>query len=366
MQLLTLSLNHTNAPLALREQVAFSAERVPDALADLHSRLSDLVPESAILSTCSRTELYCAVREAEAAQGALIDWLADGRAALRRDLCAHLHTLAKRDAVRHAFRVATGLDSMVLGEPQILGQMKRAARHAQEAGTLGPHLHQLFQRSFAVAKEVRSQTEIGSGQVSMAAAVVRLAQRMFADLRETRVLLVGAGEMIELAATHFAARHPRELVVANRTLERATRLARRICARTIRLAELPEQLKHFDIVVSCTASPQPIFGLRMVERACRAREGRPMFMADLAVPRDIAPKVAYLPGVSVFTVDDLGSIVQSGASSRQAAVAQAEAIIETRVDSFMHWMAARRAVPLLRALDERAERLRAGELERAR
>jgi glutamyl-tRNA reductase len=366
MQLLTISLNHTNAPLALRERVAFSAEQVPDALADLRRRLSGLVPESAILSTCNRTELYCAVREPEAAHGALVDWLADGRAGLRRDLCSHLHALPKRHAVRHAFRVASGLDSMVLGEPQILGQMKSAVRHAQDAGALGPHLHQLFQRSFAVAKEVRSQTEIGSAQVSMAAAVVRLAQRTFADLRETRVLFVGAGEMIELAATHFAAHHPRAIVVANRTLERAERLARRISASTIRLAQIPEQLEHFDIVVSCTASSLPIFGLGMVERASRARGGRPIFMADLAVPRDIEPEVGRLSGVSLFTVDDLCGIVQSGVSSRQAAVAQAEAIIETRADSFMHWMAGRGAVPLLRALDERAERLRAGELERAR
>ena len=366
MQLLTISLSHTNAPLALRERVAFSSERIPCALADLQDRLSGLVPESAILSTCNRTELYCAVSEPETAHGALVDWLAKGRAELRRDLCSHLHALPKRDAVRHAFRVASGLDSMVLGEPQILGQMKRAAHQAREAGALGPHLNQLFQRSFAVAKEVRSQTEIGSAHVSMAAAAVRLAQHMFGDLRETRMLFVGAGEMIELAATHFAAQHPRDLTFANRTLERAERLARRFSARTMRLAELPEQLERFDIVISCTASSLPIFGLGMVERARRARGGRPIFMADLAVPRDIEPEVSGLPGVSVFTVDDLGSIVQSGVSSRQAAVTQAEAIIETRVESFMHWMAGRRAVPLLRALDERAGWLRAAELEQAR
>jgi glutamyl-tRNA reductase len=366
MQLLAISLNHTNAPLALRERVAFSSERMPEALVDLRDRLSELVPESAILSTCNRTELYCAVREPDAAHDALVDWLADGRPALRRELSSHLHALPKRDAVRHAFRVASGLDSMVLGEPQILGQMKSAARHARDAGALGPHLHQLFQRSFSVAKEVRSQTEIGSAQVSMAAATVRLAQRIFADLRETRVLLVGAGEMIELAATHFAAHHPQDLVVANRTLERAERLAKRFSARTMRLAELPEQLEQFDIVVSCTASSLPIFGLGMVKRASRVRGDKPMFMADLAVPRDIEPEVAGLPGVSLFTVDDLASIVQSGVSSRQAAVTQAEAIIETRVESFMHWMAGRRSVPLLRALDERAERLREAELQRAR
>jgi glutamyl-tRNA reductase len=365
MQLLTLSLNHTTAPLALREQVAVPAERLRDALADLRGRLSGLVPESAILSTCNRTELYCAVREPEAAHEALVDYLANGSVLPRGKLDAHLHALAQHDAVRHAFRVASGLDSMVLGEPQILGQMKRAVRQAQEAEALGPHLHQLFQRSFAVAKEVRSETEIGSAPVSMAAVAVRLAQRVFEDLRETQALFIGAGEMIELAATHFAAQHPRALVIANRTLERAERLSRRFGARAMRLAELPEQLARFDIVVSCTASSLPIIGLGMVERASRARNGRPLFMADLAVPRDIEPEAGRLPNVFLHTIDDLGKLAQSGVSARQAAVAQAEAIIETRAESFMHWMDARRAVPLLRTLEQRAESLCATELKRA-
>ena len=366
MNLLTLGLNHTTARLALRERVAFPAERLRGALADLRRRLATVVPESAILSTCNRTELYCAVREPAAAHGALVDWLADGSALPAGELRSHLYALPQHNAVRHAFRVASGLDSMVLGEPQILGQMKDAARHAQEAGALGAHLHQLFQRSFAVAKEVRSQTEIGSASVSMAAAAVRLAQRVFEDLQETRVLFVGAGEMIELAATHFAAQHPREIVVANRTLERAERLAKRFSAQKMRLAELPERLEQFDIVVSGTASSLPIIGLGMVERAARARKRRPLFMVDLAVPRDIETEVRRLPDVFLYTVDDLGKMVQSGVESRRAAVAQAEAIIETRVESFMHWMVARRAVPLLRALDERAELLRGAELERAR
>ena len=366
MQLLAISLNHRNAPPALRARVAFSAERVPEALANLRGRLTELVSESAILSNGNRTELYCAVHQPEAAHSALIDWLADGRPTLWHDLYSHLHTLSTRDVVRHAFRVASGLDAMLPDESKILGQMKCAARQAQEAGTLGPHLHQLFQRSFALAKEVHSQTHTGSADASIAAAVVRLAPRSFADLRETRVLLVGAGEMIELAATHFAAHHPRAIVVADHSREHAERLARRISARAIRLAEIPAQLERVDIVVSCTASPVPVFGLAMVERASRARGGTPMFMADLAVPRNIEPAVGALPDVSVFTVDDLGSIVQSGVSSQQATVAQADAIVETRVDSFMHWMSGRRDLPLLRALDERAGRLRTGELQRAR
>jgi glutamyl-tRNA reductase len=366
MHLLTLGLNHTTAPLALRERVAFSADRLRDALADVRGRLSAIVSESAILSTCNRTELYSAVREPDAAHAALVDWLAEVSVLPPEHLRSHMYALPAHDAVRHAFRVASGLDSMVLGEPQILGQMKDAARVAQDAGALGPHLHQLFQRSFAVAKEVRAQTEIGAGSVSMAAAAVRLAQRTFPDLRATQVLFVGAGEMIELALTHFAAQHPRAIAVANRTLERADRLARRFAAvRTLRLAELPEQLPHFDIVISGTASSLPIFGLGMVERASRARRPRPTFMVDLAVPRDIEAEVGLLPDVSVYTIDDLGKVVQSGVAARQAAVAQAEAIIEARVGSFMEWMAARRVVPVLRALDERAETIRAAELERA-
>jgi glutamyl-tRNA reductase len=255
---------------------------------------------------------------------------------------------------------------MVLGEPQILGQMKDAARVAQEADALGTHLHQLFQRTFAVAKEVRSQTEIGAHSVSMAAAGVRLAQRLFEDLRETSILFVGAGEMIELAATHFVAQQPKRIAVANRTAERAQKLAQRFGAQSVRLSDLPETLGDHDIIVSCTASSLPIIGLGMVERALRQRRRRPMFMIDLAVPRDIEPEVARLDDVFLYTVDALGKLVQTGMENRQSAVAQAENIIETRVDAFMHWLSARQAVPAIRALHARGESLKQGELERAR
>jgi glutamyl-tRNA reductase len=365
MRLLALSLNHMTAPLPLRERVAFPAERLLYALSDLRRRLYALVPESAILSTCNRTELYCVVSDPAEAHRALVGWLANGTVPAER-LHSHLRVLPQHDAVRHAFRVASGLDSMVLGEPQILGQMKQAARHAQQAGVLGTQLHQLFQRAFSVAKAVRSQTDIGAGAVSMAAATVRLAQGVFDDLRDTRVLLVGAGEMVELAATHFAAQRPRALVVANRTIERAERIARRFCAESMRLAELPRQLHRFDVLVSCTASSLPIIGLGMLQRVHRLREGKPIVMVDLAVPQDIEPEVGRLPGVILYDVDDLGRMMQSGMSSRLASVAQAETIIETGVDAFMHWLASRRAVPLLRSLDQRAGRMRATELERAR
>jgi len=367
MHLLTLGLNHVTAPLSLREKVAFPGDALRDAVGDLRAQLHAVLPETAILSTCNRTEIYCATPEPASAHGAIARWMADrnGLGATAR-LSEHLYALPDNEAVRHAFRVASGLDSMVLGEPQILGQMKDAARVAQEADALGAHLHQLFQRTFAVAKEVRSHTEIGAHSVSMAAAAVRLAQRIFENLKQTSVLFVGAGEMIELAATHFVAQHPRGITVANRTIERAQKLAQRFGARALRLADLPDTLAEHDIVVSCTASSLPIIGLGMVERALKARRRRPLFMIDLAVPRDIEPEVARLDDVFLYTVDDLGRLVQTGLQNRQAAVAQAEAIIESRVDAFMHWLSARQAVPLIRSLHARGEALKRAELERAR
>jgi glutamyl-tRNA reductase len=267
--------------------------------------------------------------------------------------------------VRHAFRVASGLDSMVVGEPQILGQMKEAARVAESAGTLGMLLNKLFQRSFAVAKEVRTNTGIGANVVSMAAAAVKLAGRIFPKLSEQRVLFIGAGEMIELAATHFAAQQPRGMAVANRTLDRADALARRFGAEAIELRDLPERLPEFDIVVSCTASSLPIIGKGTMERTIRVRRHRPIFMVDLAVPRDIEAEVAALDDVFLYTIDDLAATVREGIDARQSAVAQAEGIIESQVGSFLHWMKTRELVPLIRQLRESAEEARSGEVERA-
>ncbi|MFM1989503.1 MAG: glutamyl-tRNA reductase HemA [Pseudomonadota bacterium] len=367
MHLLTLGLNHHTAPLSLREKVAFPGDALRDALSDLRTQLRTLVPESAILSTCNRTEIYCATPDPHDAQAEIARWMADrNRIGATSQLLEHLYARPDDQAVRHAFRVASGLDSMVLGEPQILGQMKDAARVAQEADALGTHLHQLFQKTFAVAKDVRSQTEIGAHSVSMAAAGVRLAQRLFEDLRETSVLFVGAGEMIELAAAHFAAQKPKRITVANRTAERAEKLAARLGGRALRLADLPDTLSEHDIVVSCTASSLPIIGLGLVERALKVRRRRPIFMIDLAVPRDIEPEVARLDDVFLYTVDDLGKLVQTGMENRQAAVAQAETIIENRVGAFMHWLSSRQAVPAIRALHQRGDAIKRAELERAK
>lgn len=359
MQLFTFGINHQTAPLAVREQVAFHAERMEEALRDLTTHTP--VKEAAILSTCNRTEVYCNTSHGEAA----LDWLARYHQLKRSAIQPYLYALPQAEAARHAFRVASGLDSMVLGETQILGQMRQAVKTAEHAGTLGMLLHKLFQRTFAVAKEVRTATEIGASSVSMAAAAVRLAERIFPSIAEQNVLFIGAGEMIELCATHFAARHPKHILVANRTEERAHLLADRYNGNAIALTDLPEHLASYDIVVTCTASPLPILGKGMVERALKARRHRPIFMVDLAVPRDIETEVAELDDVFLYTVDDLGEVVKQGMDNRQAHVSQAEAIIEARVETFVHWMETRELVPTIRGLRDHAERYRRHELERA-
>ena len=355
----TLGINHHSAPLAIRERVAFNAEKLHGALADLTH--SQSVKEVAILSTCNRTEIYCSAETPEL----VIDWLSRYHQVDRADLAPYLYTHDQPDAIRHAFRVACGLDSMVIGEPQILGQMKDAVRVAEESGTLGTQLHKLFQRSFSVAKEVRSTTAIGANIVSMAAAGVHLAERIFESVEQQRILFIGAGEMIELCAAHFCARQPKQVTIANRTLERGRVLAERYNGTAIRLDELAEHLAQHDIIVSCTASPLPIIGLGMVERAVKARRHRPMFMVDLAVPRDIEVEVGELDDVFLYTVDDLAQVVESGRESRQAAVVEAETIIATRVQDFLGWLQARDTVPVIRSLRDSAERMRRHEIEHA-
>ena len=368
MSVFALGLNHTTAPLDLRGRLSFAPEQMAPALHGLRERLQRSGPEAALVSTCNRTELYVAAGQHSAQElvQPTLDWLAEHGGISGGQLLSHSYVMEDRAAARHAFRVAAGLDSMVLGEPQILGQMKEAVRLADEAGTLGTTLHQLFQRSFAVAKEVRTSTEIGAHSISMAAAAVRLASQLFEDLGQIRVLFVGAGEMIELVATHFAARSPKGMAVANRTLERGERLAARFGAESLRLSDLPARLHEFDAVISCTASTLPIIGLGAVERALKARRHRPMFMVDLAVPRDIEPEVMRLSDVYLYTVDDLSQLVQTAGEKRQAAVEQAEAIIDAGVQSFSHWLDQRAAVPLIQALNRQADDWGHVELARAR
>mgnify|MGYP001347074538 CR=1 FL=1 len=372
MSVWALGINHTTAPLDLRGRFAFALDQIAPTLQGLRQSLGHDSEhrnvETAIVSTCNRTEIYCAGDQP--ALDHTLGWLAHSGGVSPELLRSHSYVLEEGPVARHAFRVASGLDSMVLGEPQILGQMKDAVRAAESAGALGSTLNQLFQRSFAVAKEVRTSTEIGAHSISMAAAAVRLASQLFEDLGKTRVLFVGAGEMIELTATHFAARNPKSIAIANRTLERGEKLATRFGAEAMRLADLPDRLHEFDIVVSCTASSLPIVGLGAVERALKKRRHRPMFMVDLAVPRDIEPEVKQLEDIYLYTVDDLAGVVQTAQASRQAAVAQAEAIIDAGVQSFMHWMDQRDpehgVVPLIRQINGQADTWRAIEIARAR
>jgi glutamyl-tRNA reductase len=367
MAVWTLGLNHTTAPLDLRGRFAFALDQLPPTLHGLRSDLAQRnaqPPEAAILSTCNRTEIYCAADQSATADTLL--WLAQAGGVSTQELQSHTYLLEGNEAARHAFRVASGLDSMVLGEAQILGQLKDAVRAAEQAGALGSTLNQLFQRSFAVAKEVRTSTEIGAHSISMAAASVRLASQLFEDLKGIKVLFVGAGEMIELVVTHFAAKQPKGMAIANRSLERGEKLASRFGAEVMRLADLPERLHEFDAVISCTASTLPLIGLGAVERALKKRKHRPMFMVDLAVPRDIEPEVKALEDVYLYTVDDLASVVQAGQAQRQAAVADAEVIIDAGVQSFSHWLGQRDSVPLIQQLHLQADTWREAELARAR
>ncbi|MDO6386289.1 MULTISPECIES: glutamyl-tRNA reductase [Uliginosibacterium] len=359
MPLFALGLNHHTAPVAIRERVAFPPESLIEALQGLLAE--GVAQEAALLSTCNRTELYCSTDNPEAAA----DWLARRRDVALRDIAPFLYTLPEQEAVQHVFRVASGLDSMVLGEPQILGQLKEAARLADSAGTLGANLHKLFQNSFAVAKEVRSSTAIGANTVSMAAAAVHLAARIFERMSDTRILFVGAGEMIELCAAHFAGSQPRSMSIANRTLSRAETLASRFGAEVLPLEALADALPRHDVIISCTGSPLPLIGRGMAERALKIRRRRPLVMVDLAVPRDIEPEVATLSDIFLYTVDDLAQIVSKGMESRQSAVAEAETIIRSRVDGFQHWLGSRDAVPTIRQLREHADNLRQAELQRA-
>jgi len=359
MQLFAVGINHQTAPLSVREQVVFHAEGLVGALRELVDRRP--VKEAAIISTCNRTEIYCSTVDPHAA----LDWMAGYHSLRPQQIEPYVYQLPQEKAVKHAFRVASGLDSMVLGEPQILGQFKQAVRTAQAAGTLGLLLNKLFQRTFAVAKTVRSETDIGAATVSMASAAVGLAQRIYSAISEQSVLFIGAGEMIELCATHFAAQHPRRLTFANRTLERAQVLADRFLGRAITLNDLPSQLASHDIVVSSTASTLPIIGKGLMERALAARKHRPMLMFDLAVPRDIEEEVAQLDDVFLYGVDDLGKVAREGMDVRQNAVAQAEVIIENQVTEFMHWLGNRELVPTIRALRDAAERARRHEMKRA-
>ena len=360
MPVFVVGISHHSAPLEVREKLAFAPERQAGALSELARTPG--VAEAVLVSTCNRTEVYCRADTPGNAE----HWLRGEAGKAGLDLGSMVYRREGDEAVRHAFRVAAGLDSMVLGEPQILGQVKQAVRAAEGAGTMGPVLGGLFRHTFSVAKQVRSGTGVGAQSVSMAAAALRLAQRLFGDLSRTRLLLVGAGEMVELAATYFVAQRPLSVVVANRTLSRGEEFAEKFGAQAIALTALPARLHEFDVVLTGTASTLPIIGKGQVESALAARRHRPMFIADFAVPRDVEAEVATLEDVFVYTIDDLGKLVDQGALGRREAAAQAEAIVAAQVEAFREKTAARAAAPAIVELRRRADQYREVELARAR
>ncbi len=360
MYLFAFGMNHHQTPVSIRERVAFPADVMMTALQDL--RHQPHVEEAAILSTCNRMEIYCHTSE----PNQVIAWLCQYHQLSPDQVQQYLYTLPNDEAVKHAFRVASGLDSMVLGEAQILGQMKQAVRCAEEAGTLGTILYKLFQNTFAVAKKVRTQTAIGTQSVSMAAAAVRIGEQIFGKIQDQKILFIGAGEMIELCVTHFHAQQPQKIMIANRTLSHAQELASRfIGATSCNLQDLNLHLSEFDVVITSTGSALPILGKGLVQRALKQRKYRPMLLIDLAVPRDIEPEVSELSDAFLYTVDDLAQIVQNGVETRQAAVLDAEVIIDHNVTEFMHWVQRRETVPVIRMIHDYAERQRRHELERA-
>ena len=360
MELLTAGLNHTTASVALRERLSFSGAALESALKDLRDQPG--VVEAAMLSTCNRTELYCLVENSTLDLPA---WLAERQKMKPAEVREVLYQHQGQEALRHMMRVAGGLDSLVLGEPQVLGQMRDAYARAHELGTLGNQLGRYFQQIFSVAKRIRTETEIGANPVSVAYAAVSFARHIFSDLSKSRALLIGAGEMITLVARHLHDQGVAEIVIANRSLARGQVLAEQVNGRAISLEEIPQALERADILISCTASPLPILGKGMVELALKKRRHAPMFMVDIAVPRDIEPQVGDLNDVYLYTVDDLHEAIEENVRQRQDAARQAEKLIDEALRR--HELEAREldAVDTLRAYREKVQGLAADELTRA-
>ncbi|ATO33198.1 glutamyl-tRNA reductase [Dickeya dianthicola] len=356
MTLLALGINHKTAPVSLRERVAFSPDRQGQAL---HSLLQQpLVQGGVLLSTCNRTELYLSVDEQENRHEQLIAWLCDYHGLSPDEIRKNLYWHEGNAAVSHLMRVASGLDSLVLGEPQILGQVKKAFADSQRERSLSGELERMFQKSFTVAKRVRTETDIGASAVSVAFAACTLARQIFESLADVNVLLVGAGETIELVSRHLREHRVKRMVIANRTRDRAQALAKEVGADVITLAELDAYLPQADIVISSTASTLPIIGKGMMERTMKTRRNQPMLMVDIAVPRDIEPEVGRLPNIYLYSVDDLQAIIQHNLAQRKAAAVQAESIVQQECSEFMDWLRAQAAVDTIRDYRSQADRLR--------
>jgi len=363
MSLLALGLNHHTAPVDIRERAAIGEERLGDALITLTG--VDAVEEAAILSTCNRTEIYCGTRANSSVDAVVVDWMHAHLDLGSRRVDDYLFLHSDRDAVHHLMRVASGLDSMVLGEPQILGQIKRAYRDATSAGTVGNALSPLFQSVFSVAKQVRTDTAIGASPVSVAFAAVSLSRQIFADLGKHTALLIGAGETIQLAARHLVGAGIGKLLIANRTVDRAEALALETGGEALALGAIPEVLHRADIVISSTGSPLPILGKGALENALKARRFRSMLVVDIAVPRDVETEAAKLDGVFLYTVDDLQAVIDENRDSRRAAADEAEEIVRNQVELYMRRLRALGANDTIRGYRERVDGVRAEMLVRA-
>jgi len=360
MTLLALGINHKTAPVALRERVAFTPESLDHAL---HSLLQQpLVQGGVVLSTCNRTELYLSVEQQEHIYEQLVSWLCDYHQLNAEDVRNSLYWHQGSEAVSHLMRVASGLDSLVLGEPQIFGQVKKAFADSQRGQSLDVELDRWFQKSFSVAKRVRTETDIGASAVSVAFAACTLARQIFESLSSLNILLVGAGETIELVARHLSQHRVKQMIIANRSQERAKKLADEVGAEVISLPDIDARLADADIIISSTASPLPIIGKGMVERALKSRRNKPMLFIDIAVPRDIEPEVGKLANAYLYDIDDLKAIIQGNMAQRQVAAVQAESIIEQESRSFMQWLGAQSARETLRDYRAQADTIRS-ELE---
>ena len=361
MVLLAFGLNHTTAPLEVREKVTFNEGMLADALTELTGETG--IDEAAILSTCNRTEIYCSLDAID--QQWPVDWFSGYHGCRKNELHSYIYAHPGANAVKHVLRVASGLDSMVVGEPQVLGQLKRAYQTAKETGSIGKMLNRLFQYSFKVAKDVRSNTMIGNHPVSVAYAAVCLAKQVFGDLSRHTALLVGAGETMELAAKHLHDNGLHKMIVANRTLEKAQRLGQQYSAYAISLDVIPRHLDEADIIICSTASRLPLLRKDLIEAAILQRRHRPVVILDIAVPRDVEPEVGELEDVYLYSVDDLKSIIDDNIKSRREAVRQAEQIIDSEVAQFMDWVNSQDAVATIRALRNQAQRVRADVLAAA-
>ncbi len=361
MSLVTFGINHKTAPIDIREKVAFAPNIIGEALQKLVG-VPD-VNEAAILSTCNRTEVYCNVLDNNVRP--IFNWFSNFHHLQKSEVKPYTYTYPDQGTVRHMLRVASGLDSLILGEPQILGQMKDAYRKAEDAGSMGKILNRLFQHTFKVAKQVRTDTAIGSSPVSVAFAAVSLAKRIFADISDKTVLLVGAGETIELVARHLVENKIGKVIVANRSLDKAHNLAQEYGGYAIGLSEISEHLKEADILISSTASPLPIIGKGTVESALKKRKHKPIFMVDIAVPRDIEPEVAELDDAYLYTVDDLHDVISENMQNRKDATKQAEEIIDIQTIHFWDWVEAQKSISTIQTYRSQAEQSREQALTKA-